>query len=202
MKRQKFALAIAAAVGLWFSTASNSATATPITGQLDLVGHVTVDTNTHLITFLNAITFGGSGSFSGFPSGVAASLYNQGTAKDYNTLNIGSDLTCGAGCLFEVTSGGTTASFNLQSESVTLGDSFTLTGSGILSLTGFDDTQGIFQLTTQLLGEEVVTNVSFSATTLAVPGPVVGAGLPGLILACSGILALRRRRRASEAVAV
>jgi hypothetical protein len=32
-------------------------------------------------------------------------------------------------------------------------------------------------------------------STVAVPGPIAGAGVPGLVAACAGLLALVRRRR-------
>jgi hypothetical protein len=38
-------------------------------------------------------------------------------------------------------------------------------------------------------------NAAFVLNGVSVPSPIVGAGLPGLILACSGLLALARRRR-------
>jgi hypothetical protein len=38
-------------------------------------------------------------------------------------------------------------------------------------------------------------NAAFVLNGVAVPGPIVGAGLPGFILACGALLALARRRR-------
>jgi hypothetical protein len=52
---------------------------------------------------------------------------------------------------------------------------------------------------TQNSGPGTQINASFNDATVAVPGPVVGAGLPGLIAACSGLLALARRRRRQAA---
>ena len=46
---------------------------------------------------------------------------------------------------------------------------------------------------TQNNGPGTLINASFNDAT--VPGPIVGAGLPGLLAACGGLIALARRRR-------
>jgi hypothetical protein len=44
-------------------------------------------------------------------------------------------------------------------------------------------------------GEVAAGTITVSSTTVSVPGPIAGAGLPGLIAACGGLVALARRRR-------
>ena len=45
-----------------------------------------------------------------------------------------------------------------------------------------------------IVGNELFTEV-LALPNSPVPGPIAGAGLPGLIAACGGLIALARRRR-------
>ena len=64
-----------------------------------------------------------------------------------------------------------------------------------LTLLKFINTRGAFNAGFYLDDVSVALVSASPVPTSPVPGPVVGAGLPGLILACGGLLGWMRRRK-------
>ena len=188
MKNRRIGAAIALALGLMLSTTAGPAKAVFLTGNFSINGTNTYDTAANTITFYNTPFIAvGTGSFAGL-LGSPLTVEGQGTiasalAVDYSAL-AGVFLFTGGGLQFVVSSADFEETANNQ---------LTIDAVGTLSLTGFDPTPGTFSLSTQ--GVPAATTVSFSATVVAVPGPIVGAGLPGILLACGALVAFARRRR-------
>jgi hypothetical protein len=194
MNWRQVGLSAALAACLSTMAAAGAANAALISGTLSLGGIVSYNTTTETINIGTSFVVVGTGDFSSFALGTPVS-WTPTTSYANQDWTAGSNLGgCGGanpGCIFETTNGGgLTAAFDLDSYTTFLTPFLSIVGQGVMYLTGFDPTPGTFSITTQ--GPENVT-VSFSAT--AVPGPVLGAGLPGLILACGALIALARRRR-------
>ena len=173
--------ALMAAVAL----AASPALAVPITGELSING---ADSFTS-----TQINFIGSGNVQG-TSGSFAELANCGLCVTMiNTLTPAT-----SGTLYTVSDGGLTASLSInppttftQGGTVSLPD-LTASGTGSISLSGFDDTPGVWELTTQ---GPTGASVTFSATTVGTPPPSVPEP-PAYALICAallGLVAVRKR---------
>ena len=196
--RKLAVLALLAGCAL-FSTVANAAF---ITGNLEVGGGSNTVAFTTTVPLTGTIAFfpgslvlpalnGTSGTFLSLV-GDAVTFPGQGNPPTPENFNFptGTTLLTADGLTF-VTSAATTATLTPIGNGQ---ESFTISGAGIFNLAGFDATPGSFDLSTQTVGG-VFQNTSFSASANAVPGPVVGAGLPGLALAAFGWWAARRRRK-------
>ena len=198
-KWRGFMVATVAAAWLAVPGAVQPASAALISGQFSMTGTDIWNMTTNTLGLSSGLVATASGDFT--PLIGSTITFNQctlGSPCMYTNTNNPSGPALLSGLLYTGIDGLTfTINTSAFAENITppanLPD-LSILATGVATLTGRDNTPGGFVLTTQG-GGDGTTTVTFSATTVAVPGPVLGAGLPGLVAACGGLLALGRRRR-------
>jgi hypothetical protein len=192
MRSLLMSTAVAAALAL--SVMGSAANAVPINVEFNFVPTATLTANTGDVTNAATIT-------SGAPDIVTSILANNVGLVTGQNINLTDPTPVLVGSIF-TKSFATAAGAFLETLTVTLvtpgASSLGITATGtITGPAGFDPTPVFYSAAyTQNQGPGTQINASFNDAT--VPGPIVGAGLPGLMLAALGLVALgwRRRQRA------
>jgi hypothetical protein len=186
---------LGAIVVLWLAFSPLSvrpASAVFITGSFDLtLALAQFDINADTIGFFPGATItNATGSFAALNNTVVV-MAGEGTPPSNITYT---DLAAFLGVTPLLTgNNGLSLTVLSNSNTETAAPTLIIDGTGIFALDSFDATPARFLISTQnVAGTPTVT---YSANFVAVPGPIVGAGLPGLILACGAMIMLARRRR-------
>jgi hypothetical protein len=155
---------------------------------------------------------GGTVTAAGFssPAALAAgmpnvNLFGKNLGGNENGLGLVNDPTgdneISGTSLIRIAMGpGLTAPVSFQMNSTTEGETWRVSGSNsatagfVQLLTGTDEISHSIPFFNFYTFDALIGNVLLASIT-AVPGPIVGAGLPGLIAACGALIALARRRR-------
>jgi hypothetical protein len=152
-----------------------------------LVNGATGGDNKAVLTYQSNLLVAGSYAFS-------ADVMNICCNPSFNGGNAPSQL------LFQISQDGGTTWSDIASYTTTPGDAgiANSVNTSFVALSAF--TFRIIDAKTDAGGNDfAVDNLSIEAA--AVPGPIAGAGLPGLVIALGGLVALARRRRNQAAVA-